>query len=490
MNAERITITLLALMLPILSFTAQLSDGSSVTVKETVLMALPADTEDKTYEFAVSDDLSRCAVAYINPVGRCYLYYDGKKSPEYDTLLPYFVGKHLCYEAFNGDDSFLGVDGKVKLECEQISASKDGSHMAVILKSNGKYRVEIDGKPGPLFDRIEIIKWMADGRLQYLGYRKNTVAYLINHEERATIPLQGPFHYPKISPDGRRVAYVERMNDDQYMLTVDDKRFGPFGYEKIGALFFSSDSKRYIAEIIRGEGQEKSYQFLVDGVLSPQYHNFLQGVVSTDPNNTFYFSPDSKHVAYAAEITPGAWALVVDGKASEITYPRLSHPIFSADSRHIGCIAEVKDGEGIQWAVLVDGKEQHRFPYDVCGLTFSPDFQRWHVTRVVEHKDGKQDWSVITSDGIEYKNTGSSSPQFTRDSRHMVYLGNNGADVDSEQYRMTVYIDGVRVSEEYPGILTHLHSVDQGFQIVCMKTMTPDRGKVHKAVVRVDITVR
>jgi|GEM_PF-2323104 len=478
------------LLSTILASAVQLPDGSSITVKETVLMSLPSDTKDEVHDIIVSDDFTRCAAVMIRQDMRGYLFADGKKSPIYDVIISYFVGKHLCYEGINGEKNVLAVDGKIIPGCDMVWPNQDGSQIALLMKANGKSYVRVDGKAGPSFDRIEFIDWTVDGRLQYLGYRGYEATYLLDHEERATIPPQGPFYFPQISPNGKRIAYIERVNDDEFMLVVDDQRFGPFGYEKIWGLFFSPDSKHYIAEIAQGEGDDTKYQFVIDGVMSPLYYDTMQAFVTTDPNNTHFFSPDSQHIAYAAETKPNCWVLVVDGKVSDTTYHRLWHPIFSPDSRHIGGIAEVIDGDAIQYCVLIDGKEQRRFPHDISGLSFSPDFRRWCVDLVIRHEDGAQDWSIITSDGIEYKNVEGSSDLFTPDSSHLVYLANNGEDYESEQYRVAVYIDGIKVSEEYPGMLSELRSTDKGLlQVVTMKTVTPDLGKPYQVVVRVDIII-
>ncbi|MHB9134738.1 MAG: hypothetical protein ACYDBB_27020 [Armatimonadota bacterium] len=96
----------------------------------------------------------------------------------------------------------------------------------------------------------------------------------------------------------------------------------------------------------------------------------------------------------------------------------------------------------------------------------------------------------MVSDGIEYKNIESSTAFFTPDSRHLVFLANNGEEDKSERYRVAAYIDGIKVSEDYPGLASCLRSTANGtIQVVCQKTITPKLGKPYQAVVRIDMTI-
>ena len=113
----------------------------------------------------------------------------------------------------------------------------------------------------------------------------------------------------KISPNGKRVAYMAKSSD-RWFVVVDGK-------------------------------EEKQY----DGILQ----------------DSLIFSPDSKHVAYASQLSNKLIA-VVDGKEGK-QYDNLSSIIFSPDSKRVAYQAKSGDKQ----FVVVDGKEEKQYDVIVGG---------------------------------------------------------------------------------------------------------------------------
>ena len=100
------------------------------------------------------------------------------------------------------------------------------------------------------------------------------------------------------SPDGRHVAYVAQIGDEQFVV-IDGKK-GKH-YDGIGrAIVFSPDSKRVAYIAIIG----KKGVVVVDGKEEKQYDNLGSNII---------FSPDSRHVAYPAQ-SGNKQFVVIDGK--------------------------------------------------------------------------------------------------------------------------------------------------------------------------------
>jgi hypothetical protein len=173
---------------------------------------------------------------------------------------------------------------------------------------------------------------------------------------------------------------------------------------------------------------------VADGVESGPYDDVMA--------DSLVFSPDSKHLAYAAK--RGAnWFVVADG-SERGRYERVADVVFSPDSARLAYAATV----GASEFAVVDGKPGPAY-HMVTGLLFSPDSKRlayraergiqWMV--VLDGAEGRLYDELWTSamymdgSGGSVSASSGSSPTFSPDSRHLAYTGKR-----SEQW--FVVLDG------------------------------------------------
>ena len=163
-----------------------------------------------------------------------------------------------------------------------------------------------------------------------------------------------------VSPDGAHVACVARGENKQFVVVVDGKGGKPHGGVGNNILVFSPDSKRvaYAAQV----GARTKPFVVVDGKEEGQYDAIGTGSLT--------FSPDSTHVAYTVKARDKQFA-VVDGR-EDSRYDQVTAPVFSPNSAHVAYGAK----NGDQWSAVVDGKEGPH--YDAMlrggGIVFdSPD---------------------------------------------------------------------------------------------------------------------
>jgi len=124
--------------------------------------------------------------------------------------------------------------------------------------------------------------------------------------ERLIAPIDSSIWLPdtfRISPDGKRVAYVAQIDDQQFVI-VDGIEGKPFDEIIKWSLIFSWDSKRfaYIAK------EDNKQIVVVDGAEGKPYDG-----VKTNP----MFNPDCKKIVYVAQAGDKV-CVVVDGKEGKL----------------------------------------------------------------------------------------------------------------------------------------------------------------------------
>jgi tetratricopeptide (TPR) repeat protein len=213
----------------------------------------------------------------------------------------------------------------------------------------------------------------------------------------------------KVSPDSRRVAYAAQVRNKMFVV-VD-----------VQSLL------RQHTNLQRAQGDNKIY-VIVDEKKEKPYD---------DIGTTLIFSPDSRRVAYDAQLGNKRF-VVVNGEEKKPYDEVGATLIFSPDSKRIAYTARV----GNQWFVVVDEKEGQ--PYDAIGqssLIFSPDSKR--VAFAVEMKNK---WFVIVDGWQKKQYDGIGSLIFTPDSEGVAYV----AHLRNKQF---VVVDGKKEGKQYDGIL-------------------------------------
>lgn len=147
---------------------------------------------------------------------------------------------------------------------------------------------------------------------------------------------------------------------------------GPFPPEVYDSARISPDGRHlaYVGKVENGQA------VMLDGSRQPVY----------DGVDALEFSPNSRRLAYAAR-RGQSWYLVVDGR-EQGPYRRVGPPVFSPDSQHVACVVLLEDDRR---AVVVDG--QAGSPCDLVFegvLAFSPDSRR-----LVYGMQRQGQWSVV-----------------------------------------------------------------------------------------------
>jgi hypothetical protein len=224
------------------------------------------------------------------------------------------------------------------------------------------------------------------------------------------------FSEPVFSPDGSRVAFAE----------VEFKGTKGFSLapEYAGRVYV--EDKPGPAYTVRGgTGQPileaNGFPIIVRG-LYPAWAGVSAPV----------FSPDSRHVAYAARRAKDDYFIMLDGAPQP--GPRLEWflggPVFSPDSQHVACVGHA---EG-QTVVVLDGTITARLPGTKDDfaelLTFSPDGHRLaFVTGTAEPAywtgENMRARRRVVVDGVpgrQYDATSFERLVFSADSRHVAYI--------------------------------------------------------------------
>jgi len=246
-----------------------------------------------------------------------------------------------------------------------------------------------------------------------------------------------------ISPNGARVAYVERDGAKQ-VVVVDGERQRPYDHIRapwmlydadIGdtshfqapqqalddGLVFSPDGTRLACVIGQWEKpgpilwRQARVAVVVDGKAGPFY----------DEVSLPTFNADGAHLAYVAR-KGKQWMAVLDGKEGKPydaiesresrVKVRIGWNVFARNGSRMAC-AGLRDNI---WHVIVDGEEGPGYQ-NVADLTFSPDGRRFVYSAVRDRK------TFLVLDGKEIPaSDGAIRPMFSPDGRRLVYLVQEG----------------------------------------------------------------
>jgi len=327
------------------------------------------------YSRVISDDQKHIAFT-VKTSGGEFVMVDGVAGKTYTSILHLPLteagvqqqikfspdGLRVAYVARRGEKFLVVVDGKEGPEYERIrvgapSFSPDSRRVAYFAERAGKTLAVIDGIESKPFDR-------SSSATPIFSPDSRRVVYLANHGKGTHIVIDGvetvePEYVgePRFSKTGKRMAYVVVRQDKWYVVT-DGKEGKP--YRGLGNnIEFSDDEQHVLYRADTTEGQV----IVVDGIETRPRRVIEE--------NSYRFSPDGQHVAFAALDSRDAEYVVVDNKRGK-TYEGVNKPAFSPDSRHVAYAA---------WSagkvfVVTDGVEGEGFDNVNDNFQFSPDGTR------------------------------------------------------------------------------------------------------------------
>lgn len=325
-----------------------------------------------------------------------------------------------------GNKQFVVVDEKEGEKYDEIMGdihfSPDSKRFAYAAKKEGKTLVVVDGKESRQFEKNSFIFTLLfspdSTRIAYLVGKGMGGADQILVIDEKEINKYDRYYGITFSPDSKRIAYVTKElkkrgdNSPAWFVVVNDeegKRYMDIeGFDNKGGfegLTFSPDSKHlaYIANIGR-YGRSRELVVVVDG----NEEGVLSGVKG------LIFSPDSKRLAYKAwsKAWGNGWFVVVDGKKDGGPFGQVRDQIFSPDSNRVAYIAEEDRGK----FVVINGERMKRYD-DVGAPIFSPDSKR-----IAYAARGAKDHFVVIDEqeGKEYR--GVEKAIFSPDSKRLVYV--------------------------------------------------------------------
>lgn len=266
-----------------------------------------------------------------------------------------------------GDRVAVMLDGAEQGRHEKVDASRmafsaDGRHLAYAAADGGRWYVVKDGtrlgRPGG-----------------YDAVRPGSVVLSDHGERSAFVARVGRFSVVVV--DGRDVAGFDEVSAQNVVLSPDGLRAGCVG-------------RRGDKNLVVVDGRETEIAKDCEYVLSPGCDHFayrigpaaggvvVDGVAVDDRRagplgGTMNFAPDGRRCAFVATYqTPakGGRAAFVDGKAGDVYDGIPGSPVFSPDGRHVAYAAR----DGRAQFVVVDGKPGPRFRAAVWdNPRFSPD---------------------------------------------------------------------------------------------------------------------
>ena len=317
------------------------------------------------------------------PDGNTALLMDGKPEAKANAFRQITIspdGKQIAIIVTpqQNSPSILTINGKTVagtegLNVEKVYFSGDGSHYAALCdtKTGAKFMI-IDGKKGDSYPTIaQQVNNDSSMHWQYVTWTGNNANF-----GDLNLPVPG------FTKDGSKFVYVANSGGRQFLVVNGDESqaFGsmlmpvlsPVG-NRVGAYGLTQDNTQHI--IMDGKdtaygNTSKRISQLTFSPLGTHYAFLLQnytvcldGVPQPGPTQGNYvFSPDDKHLAYAAN-NNGQQGIVVDGKLICPKAGMVNHIFFSPDARHIywistGNLAVTQGIQGTRDSTMlyVDGK--------------------------------------------------------------------------------------------------------------------------------------
>lgn len=347
--------------------------------------------------------------AYVGKVGDAYVvFYDGKEltrgpirnAGQINIGLSFSNnGKHFYF--MDSDDAGkyrIVVDGKPGPGCalpQQLVLSPDGDHFAYVGYENSRGPAAwtiVDGQQIPFFG--EQLQYTARNHLISIVTENNTQTLVLDGKPAIKATSVNPMW---ISPDGAQIALeITGKPNDPHVLMVDGKLIPGTEGVPVLNMYFSPDGKRWAALCQTKTG---SKYMMIDGKTGDEYQDIPQSISAFMLTHWYFqtgnmdlangldrpallalqpqipgFTGDSSKFIYQAG-QGGRLFMITDDQESD-GYAQILERFLAPVGNHVGFIAQSNNGKQ---HVIVDGKD-HEFPsvnlpstLRVSILTFSPD---------------------------------------------------------------------------------------------------------------------
>jgi hypothetical protein len=326
-------------------------------------------------------------------------------------------GERLAYVVREGQGMRVIVDdrpGELEEDVDRPTFSPDGRHFAYVALRRGLHYVVLDGVPGPGCGNIcySIVFSPNSQRIAYVARDGQETYVVVDQKPRRDWP-EGAWLV--FSPNSKRIGY---MGKDFAVVDGVKGAQCSLGLGGGSRFFFSPDSRHFACTVgTRSFVDWRPLPLPNNGtgvwytVFSPNLEHwacnvrtdgndqvFLDGKPQTKCNGAFNlrFSSDNLHFAYEGQIGTNWW-MVLDDKVEALIDLNWATPYFSPNGKRLAYIA----GRGSESWVMADGHAGPKF----IGTTRPAPLPR----------AGSEDIPGVTT------------PQFSSDSRHMVYAARQGA---------------------------------------------------------------
>ena len=410
-------------------------------VKETLLLSIN-DSSLVNNSFTFTADMRKIACCIRDGKKQRVLVNEFKGNPYDSVCSPVFSpdGKSFIYQALQGarwqwitnnnSEFKAGKDETIIF----VIYSPNNSDIAYVAAKDKKLIIVFSGIKSKPYDDIDFnsIVFSKDGKKIYYTALLNNKKFIVA-DNKEGLPFDD-VGFPVLSSDDKRLAYRAINGKNSYAI-VDGKMSPP--YEKIGAIIFGNGGKHYAFQAMLNN----KHIVVLDGAVSEKYE-FV---------HTLCFSPDGERLAYALEATEKGkdgfnHYISLNGKRSELYETVVEESFkFSPDSKTLAFEAEIHDA----FFIVTNSKESKHYS-DVLQATtvFSPDNRR---IAFAAEDDTKR---FVVTDNVEGKvYQDIYHIAFSPDSKRLVYSamldnkklvvvdGNNGTSYDELPGLGMIYFD-------------------------------------------------